>query len=168
VYESDSEEAKTIILLAIVVLGTIGGYGIFMVAMGTTSPLVVVTSGSMEPTLYAGDLCVIQARAEDQILLSDIIVYWDTTYHSDGPIIHRVVDIQIIDGEYFYYTKGDNNQPPSQSWDMSASFSELRQDGLQSLSYLYSSSSFLSLCAKMGMIRNLRMLMVQSKMRNLR
>ncbi|MHA1934726.1 MAG: signal peptidase I [Candidatus Thorarchaeota archaeon] len=104
-----SEEAKTIILLAIVVLSTIAGYGVFMVVMGTTSPLVVVTSGSMEPTLYAGDLCIIQARADDQILLSDIIVYWDTTYHSDGPIIHRVVDIQIIDGEYFYYTKGDNN-----------------------------------------------------------
>lgn len=104
-----SEMAKTVFLLTIVVFGTLGGYGVFMIAMGTTSPIVVVTSGSMEPTIYRGDLLIIQARAAEDIHLFDIVVYQDTTYHTDGPIVHRVIEIEIIDGEYYYTTKGDNN-----------------------------------------------------------
>ncbi len=104
-----SEIVKTVFLLTIVVLGTLGGYGIFMIAMGTTSPIVVVTSGSMEPTIYRGDLLIIQTRAAEDILLFDIVVYQDTTYHTEGPIVHRVVEIEIINGTYYYTTKGDNN-----------------------------------------------------------
>ena len=104
-----SEWAKTAFLLLIVVGGTLGGYGLFMVAMGTTSPLVVVTSESMETTLYRGDLLILQARAQEDIHLLDIVVYQDTVWHTDGPIVHRVVEIEIINGTYYYYTKGDNN-----------------------------------------------------------
>ena len=104
-----SEWAKTAFLLAIVVGGTLGGYGLFMVAMGTTSPLVVVTSESMEPTMYRGDLLILQARAQEDIHLLDIVVYQDTVWHTDGPIVHRVVEIQIVNGTYYYYTQGDNN-----------------------------------------------------------
>ncbi|MFW9921482.1 MAG: signal peptidase I, partial [Candidatus Thorarchaeota archaeon] len=96
-------------LLAVVIGGTLTGYGIFMVVMGTTSPLVVVTSESMETTLYRGDLLVLQARAQEDIHLLDIVVYQDTVWHTDGPIVHRVVEIQIVNGTYYYYTKGDNN-----------------------------------------------------------
>ncbi len=104
-----SEWAKTAFLLAVVVGGTLGGYGLFMVAMGTTSPLVVVTSESMETTLYRGDLLILQARAQEDIHLLDIVVYQDTVWHTDGPIVHRVVEIQIVNGTYYYYTQGDNN-----------------------------------------------------------
>ncbi|MFW9933803.1 MAG: signal peptidase I [Candidatus Thorarchaeota archaeon] len=104
-----SEWAKTAFLLAVVIGGTLTGYGIFMVVMGTTSPLVVVTSESMETTLYRGDLLVLQARAQEDIHLLDIVVYQDTVWHTDGPIVHRVVEIQIVNGTYYYYTKGDNN-----------------------------------------------------------
>ncbi len=104
-----SELAKTVFLLTIVVVGTLGGYGIFMLSMGTSSPLVVVTSESMEPTLYRGDLLILQARAPEDIHLGDIIVYLDTTWHSDGPIVHRVIEIQEDNGTYYFITKGDNN-----------------------------------------------------------
>ncbi len=104
-----SEWAKTAFLLGIVVGGTLAGYGLFMVAMGTTSPLVVVISDSMEPTLYRGDLLILQARAPEDIHLMDIIVFQDNLFHNTGPVVHRVVEIQIVDGEYYYYTKGDNN-----------------------------------------------------------
>ncbi len=108
-WKQRSEMTKTAFLLAIVVIGTLGGYGIFMISMGTTSPLVVVTSESMEPNLYRGDLLILQAKAPEDIHLADIVVYQDTTWHTDGPIVHRVVEIQEVDGVYYYYTKGDNN-----------------------------------------------------------
>ena len=104
-----SEIAKTVFLLSIVVIGTLGGYGIFIMSMGTSSPLVVVTSESMEPTLYRGDLLILQAKAPEDIHLLDIVVYLDDTWHTTGPIVHRVIEIQEVDGVYYYYTKGDNN-----------------------------------------------------------
>jgi signal peptidase len=104
-----SELLKTGILILVVVGATLGGYGFFMLAMGTTSPLVVVTSQSMLPTLHVGDLAVIQARAPDRIGLGDIVVYEDTTYMVGTAIIHRVTNIQVVNGTYYYTTKGDNN-----------------------------------------------------------
>ncbi|TFG11455.1 signal peptidase I [Candidatus Thorarchaeota archaeon] len=108
-WDEKPEFVKTGFLLFLVVGATLGGYGVFMFAMGTTTPIVVVTSDSMEPTLYRGDLLIIQAREPDQIALNDIVVYQDEVWHSDGPIVHRVVEIEIVEGDYYYFTKGDNN-----------------------------------------------------------
>jgi signal peptidase len=106
-WDDRSELAKTIFLLVIVVVSTLGGYGLFMAAMGTTTPLVVVTSGSMIPTLERGDLLVLQGRAEEDIAIGDIVVYTAPGY--DAPIVHRVVRIEEVDGEIRYFTQGDNN-----------------------------------------------------------
>ncbi len=108
-WDTRSETFKTVFLLVIVVGGTLGGYGLFMLTMGTSSPLVVVTSGSMEPTYYRGDLLVLQSRAPEDIQLSDVIVFEDKNWETNGPVVHRVVEIGIIDGEYHFTTKGDNN-----------------------------------------------------------
>ena len=108
-WDQRSELFKTALLLGIVVGGTLGSYGLFMVAMGTPTPIVVVTSESMEPTIYMGDLLIIQARAQEDIHLLDIVVYQDTTYHPDGPIVHRIVMIEEIHGVTYYTTRGDNN-----------------------------------------------------------
>ncbi len=103
-----SDTVKTAILALIVIGATFGGYGVFMVAMGTSTPLVVVTSESMVPTLQVGDLLVLQRPAEDQIHVGDIIVY-NADWFSGAPIVHRVVRIQEIGGTKYFYTKGDNN-----------------------------------------------------------
>jgi len=108
-WNARSEWVKTGFLLFLVVGATLGGYGIFMFAMGTTTPVVVVTSDSMEPTLYRGDLLIIQARPPEEIALNDIVVYQDEVWHSDGPIVHRVIEIEVVEGDYYYFTKGDNN-----------------------------------------------------------
>ena len=115
-----SELTKTVVVIAIIVGVTLGGYGIFTIAMGTSNPLVVVESESMLPTLEVGHLLVLQARAPDQILVGDIIVF-NAAYH-DKPIVHRIVSIQNVTitpenvtagtpaiTELRYYTKGDNN-----------------------------------------------------------
>jgi len=106
-WDKRSELTKTLFVIAIIVGVTLGGYGMFTIAMGTSSPLVVVESESMLPTLEVGHLLVLQARAPDQIHVGDIIVFM-ASYH-DKPIVHRIIAIQNVTGELHYITKGDNN-----------------------------------------------------------
>ncbi|MFX1473592.1 MAG: signal peptidase I [Promethearchaeota archaeon] len=107
-WDSRSEMQKTVIVLFIVVLITIGGYGGFILTMRTSSPLVVVTSDSMVPALQRGDLLVLQGRPAEDIHLSDIIVYQDEWF-PDAPVVHRVVAIDIVGETYYFFTKGDAN-----------------------------------------------------------
>ncbi|MGD9396680.1 MAG: signal peptidase I, partial [Candidatus Thorarchaeota archaeon] len=78
------EYGKTGFFVMIIAVATLGGYGIFMVAMGTSSPLVVVTSGSMEPTFERGHLLVLQSRAPQDIKVGDVVVY-TAVWHSQAP-----------------------------------------------------------------------------------
>ncbi|MHA3962159.1 MAG: signal peptidase I [Candidatus Thorarchaeota archaeon SMTZ1-45] len=102
------EYGKTGFFILLVVGITLGGYGIFMVAMGNPTPLVVVTSDSMYPNLERGHLLVLQSRAPNEIYVGDIIVY-NADWHTEAPVVHRVIQIENVDGEYRYYTQGDNN-----------------------------------------------------------
>ncbi len=102
-----AEITKTLFVIAIIVGVTLGGYGIFTVAMNTSNPLVVVESDSMIPTLYRGHLLVLQSRVPDQIKVGNIIVF-DAIYHTK-PIVHRIVEIEIVGDEFHYFTRGDNN-----------------------------------------------------------
>ncbi len=102
-----SELTKTLFFIGIVVVVTLGGFGLFTISMGTSNPLVVVESESMLPTLGVGHLLVLQARAPEQIQVGDIIVF--NAYYHDKPIVHRVIEIQNVTGELHYFTKGDNN-----------------------------------------------------------
>ncbi|MHA2425613.1 MAG: signal peptidase I [Candidatus Thorarchaeota archaeon] len=107
--ELRSEKGEILFTLVTILTIALSGYTSLMLTMGTTSPLVVVTSESMRPNLERGDLLVIQARSEEYISLGDIIVFW-TDWHPDSPIVHRVVEI-IEDQENGrqFVTKGDNN-----------------------------------------------------------
>ncbi len=102
-----AEFTKTLLIIALIVGMTLGGYGLFTVSMGTSNPLVVVESESMLPTLEVGHLLVLQARAPEQIQVGNIIVF-NAAYHTK-PIVHRIVEIQNVTGELHYYTLGDNN-----------------------------------------------------------
>ena len=90
---------------------TLGGYGLFTIAMGTPSPLVVVTSESMSPILHRGYLLVLQKQAPEDINVGEIIVY-NANWHPSAPVVHRVIQREYVDGEYRYFTQGDNNDSP--------------------------------------------------------
>ncbi len=66
------------------------------------SPLVVLT-GSMEPSLYPGDIVVI--KESDSYAVGDVITYKVENYY----VTHRIIDIYEINGSKSYKTKGDNN-----------------------------------------------------------
>ena len=70
------------------------------------SPVVVVLSGSMEPSMYRGDILFLHKNTP--IANGDIIVY---SIEGEGiPIVHRVTTVQTNEkGEVRYLTKGDNN-----------------------------------------------------------
>ena len=72
----------------------------------TESPVVVVLSGSMEPSMQRGDILVLHKQTP--IVNGDIIVY---SIEGEGiPIVHRVISQQVDkEGNRKYLTKGDNN-----------------------------------------------------------
>ncbi|MCD6247847.1 MAG: signal peptidase I [Hadesarchaea archaeon] len=54
-----------------------------------------------------GDLIVVKGvSSPEEIKLGDVIVY--NSEDSKIPIVHRVVQIENLDGEIFFTTKGDN------------------------------------------------------------
>ena len=71
----------------------------------------VIVSGSMEPLIKVRDAVIIQRTTEENIKEGDVVTYraLDDAYY--GILItHRVVNIETIDGEKVYITKGDHNE----------------------------------------------------------
>jgi len=103
------ERKDSLYSILVILVISLSGYTSLIFSMGTTSPLVVVTSDSMKPTLERGDLLVIQARPEESIILGDIIVFWMMS-HPDSPVVHRIVEIiEDQNGGRRFVTRGDNN-----------------------------------------------------------
>ena len=97
----------------------LGVFVIFAVGMITGSlsyTLVVIDNpdpNSMWPTYFQGDLFLIHKTSPQDIHLGDVIVYQENS--RSVKVIHRVVDIIIDKGDYYYRVKGDNyitNQGP--------------------------------------------------------
>lgn len=104
---------KRIILILILVLSIIGTSGCVDSSANTNGDPVrayVVVSNSMEPTLYEGDIAIVEDNP-DNIQVGDIVIY-DATWYP-RPIIHRVIDIKHDSyGNTLYVIKGDNNPVP--------------------------------------------------------
>ncbi|MBI4258398.1 MAG: signal peptidase I [Thaumarchaeota archaeon] len=98
-------------LTIIILLGLTGGSWVgFTVAMGTATPLFVVSSGSMRPTLEVGDLIVVRSMSFNELQIGDIITF-HSPFAPDRIIVHRIFRIvQSGDGATGFITKGDNNQ----------------------------------------------------------
>ena len=102
------ELAKSGFLVVLIIGVTLGAFGLFTLGLGTSTPLVVVTSESMSPTLERGHLLVLQSQAPESIEVDEVIVF-HAAWHTEAPVVHRVVQRDYVDGEYRYWTKGDNN-----------------------------------------------------------
>ena len=80
-----------------------------MVVTGSESPVVVVLSGSMEPSFYRGDLLILGDNQEDPITAGEIVVF--KIKGRDIPVVHRVIRSFIqTPRESHFLTKGDNNR----------------------------------------------------------
>lgn len=88
-----------------------------MLVFNTESPMVVVLSGSMEPSMYRGDILVLLKKPTIEI--GDVIVY--QIENEKIPIVHRISSIQEVNNndkgkkdekqkkKTLFLSKGDNN-----------------------------------------------------------
>ena len=99
--------ARVAILVGLVFLITYGGMAVARVAMKTESPIMVVPSTSMVPTLNVGDIVIVKGVDPNTITVGTIIIFRSPSGSID--IIHRVIGI-IKEGNTLYFqTKGDHN-----------------------------------------------------------
>jgi signal peptidase len=113
-----------IVMICVAFFGSFLVYFILKVTLNTETPVVIVVSGSMEPTIHEGDLLFVKGVDPEDIrngtaedMNGDIIVFnaqWSGA--PDDPIVHRVIGKELrVDGWYFW-TKGDNNTLPDAEW----------------------------------------------------
>ena len=71
----------------------------------------IVTSGSMEPTIRVGDALLISPLSTgSSITAGDIITY--RNHQTEGMTTHRVKAVKEIQGMTYYQTQGDANSTP--------------------------------------------------------
>ncbi|AUS95552.1 signal peptidase I [Clostridium thermosuccinogenes] len=66
----------------------------------------IILTGSMEPTIYPGDVALMVKTNGKDLNIGDVIQYWT----GDIFIVHRIISIDEKTGRY--QTKGDNNSAP--------------------------------------------------------
>jgi|SRR3990170_6348000 len=126
------KRVKTKCVLGIVALtALVGSYPLTALAMGfriqdivsgSGSPLMVVSSQSMQPTLNYGDIIVMKAEKAEDIGVGDVIAFNVPSPYdrlSPSPTVHRVVGKWSDNGEFYYKTKGDSNSD-NDAWNVTA------------------------------------------------
>jgi signal peptidase I len=127
-----NETFQTVLTIVLIVLVVFGFWYGSQAVLNTRNPLLVVVSGSMDTisdgqtegythpfarTLQRGDLIIIQgvnpAILRANYPNSDIIVFHEPTDPSTL-IVHRIVAVEVINGTYYFRTKGDGN--PVHRW----------------------------------------------------
>jgi len=112
-------------MICIAFFGSFFAYLVLQVALNTEAPIVVVVSGSMEPSIREGDLLfVMGANPEDikngtaEDKNGDVIVFdarglWVGA--PEEPIVHRVIDKYLVGDTWYFRTKGDANSLPDRA-----------------------------------------------------
>jgi signal peptidase I len=69
--------------------------------------VMVVQSGSMEPAIKTGSIVLVTPVKKYNV--NDIITFKSTSVN-EGSVTHRITDMEVIEGNIFYITKGDSNE----------------------------------------------------------
>ena len=115
------------IFIVVLFMATFGTFFILRCALHTKTPMVVVTSGSMDPTLRKGYLLFLKGvdpadieAGDHEDRTGDIIVFEADWSSTGDPIVHRVVDKELVNVsgtmKWRFRTWGDNNNYADSSW----------------------------------------------------
>lgn len=110
------------IIYAAVLTAIVTGYALTGIAMGTFSPIMAVSSLSMEPTFNYGDLIIIRGVLTENVQVGDIIAFNVPSPYdrlASSPTIHRVVERWTENEKVYFRTKGDGN-PTADQWKLPA------------------------------------------------
>lgn len=72
----------------------------------------LISGISMEPTIKPGDIVITREVTASEIKLGDVVLFSDGT----RSILHRVVEIQMEDGDQIFFTQGDNVAKRDEPW----------------------------------------------------
>ena len=103
--------ARVILLILILFSSTYGSVEVLRIILHTESPLMVVSSESMVPTLNVGDIILVRGVNPNSIHVGTIIIF-HSPYDYQMPIVHRVLTISNDSNSLAFQTKGDNNPAP--------------------------------------------------------
>ena len=70
--------------------------------------LIAIASDSMDPIYNRGDAVLIEYMKPQELKKGDILVF----RHGNIIVTHRIVDIKVKEGTYYFTTKGDANNAP--------------------------------------------------------
>ena len=100
-------EYRDLIVAGIVIGGLFIAFNFVLPAyLNTPTPIAYISSGSMEPTYYTGDLVIIRGVKGSDINVGDVIVFKPEGFNEY--ILHRVAAKKFENGKYYFLTKGDN------------------------------------------------------------
>lgn len=114
-----NEYVKSLVLMAIVLLGIVAFWFGLRAYLRTEYPLLAVASGSMMPTLNRGDLIVVHGGLNVSDIVAeygtgDIVIFRNPTNPSDL-IVHRAVEKHQDAEGWYLKTRGDAN-PNTDQW----------------------------------------------------
>jgi signal peptidase len=102
---------RVILLIIILFAATYGSVEVLRLVLHSESPLMVVSSGSMIPTLNVGDIIIVRGIDPQAVTVGTIIIF-HSPYEYDMPIVHRVIAVDHQGSSISFETKGDNNPGP--------------------------------------------------------
>ncbi len=105
---------RVILLIVLLFVATYGGVEVLRIGLNSDSPLMVVSSGSMIPTLNVGDIIIVRGVNPQTVTVGTIIIFHSPVDY-EMPIVHRVIAIDHNGNALFFETKGDNN-PVADGW----------------------------------------------------
>lgn len=77
-------------------------------SVGGYLPLIVLTD-SMYPDIQSGDLIICHTAEPENVVVGDIIAFFDPAGNGTSVVTHRVIEITEENGEMAFRTKGDAN-----------------------------------------------------------
>ena len=101
-------------LLPYAVLGALIGV-VLLVAAATLPTLFgyhgyIVYGGSMAPGMRAGSVAVSKPTSPQELTVGDVIAH--RLSPDSTPVLHRIVDITVVDSQLLFVTQGDANRTP--------------------------------------------------------
>lgn len=106
--------ARVILLIILLFAATYGSVEVLRIGLNAESPLMVVSSGSMIPTLNVGDIIIVRGVDPQAVTVGTIIIFHSPVDY-EMPIVHRVIAVDHQGNGLFFETKGDNN-PVADGW----------------------------------------------------